>query len=165
MRIGLISDTHRSLDNAIKAVDKMGAIDLLIHAGDHYRDAMTIASQIEIPVKAVVGNCDIASDGPDDLLLDLEGCLVYITHGHRYQVKLSRYKLQCRALELKARVAVYGHTHIPDLTELAVAGDTDQGELLFINPGSLAEPRQGGKPSYAVLEIKGSAVNAQIYYL
>ncbi len=165
MRIGLISDTHGSIAGAIKAINKMGTVDMLIHAGDHYRDAAAIESQVGIPVKAVVGNCDPFIEGPEELLLDLEGCLVYITHGHRYQVKLSRYKLQCRAFELEARVAVYGHTHIPDLIETGISEGSEGKGLLLINPGSLARPRYGNKPSYGILEINDGTVKAQIFYL
>ncbi len=164
MRVGLLSDTHRSLENAYKAIEKMGSIDLLIHAGDHYKDALTIASQLEVPVHAVMGNCDAIGDGPQEKLLEIEGLSIFITHGHRYQVKNSLNNLYYRALELNARVAVYGHTHIAHIQK--IEPDEPHGQEIFlINPGSIAEPRWGDKVSYGIIEIDSNNINPQIYYL
>jgi putative phosphoesterase len=164
MRIGLISDTHRFLANAFRALEKMGEIDLLIHAGDHYRDAKEIASQINIPVYGVVGNCDYLSEGPIEELLDLEGVLVFITHGHRYQVKASKERLYRRGLELRAQVAVYGHTHIAKIEKRSEPDFPGKNELLLINPGSLADVVGGQGISYGLLDIEDGEINSQIVY-
>ncbi|NTW05418.1 MAG: metallophosphoesterase [Peptococcaceae bacterium] len=164
MKIGLISDTHRFLANAYLALDKMGKIDLLIHAGDHYRDAMEIASQINIPVYGVIGNCDYLSEGPMEELIELEGILIFVTHGHRYQVKSSKEKLYRRGLELGARVIVYGHTHIAQIEKRFEPGSPVKNELLLINPGSLAAVEGGPGISYGLLDIHGGEINSQIVY-
>ncbi|MFZ5652717.1 MAG: metallophosphoesterase family protein [Bacillota bacterium] len=165
MRIGLLSDTHSVLAPAYKAIEAMGEIDLLIHCGDHYRDASKIAASINVPVHAVVGNCDSRMDGPAEKLLDLEGVLIYVTHGHRYNVKSSLLSLYYRALELKASVAVFGHTHVEGFGYTRAPGCPNSQKLLIINPGSISDPRGGDRLSYGILEIEGSVVRPEIHYL
>lgn len=165
MRIGLISDTHEVLDTAFKAIEAMGPIDLLIHAGDHYRDAAKIAAAINVPVHAVVGNCDSRTEGPEEKVLQVDGAVLFITHGHRYNVKISIYSLFNRAVELKADVVIYGHTHIPGYGHTRVAGYTNGEGLLIINPGSISKPRGNGNFSYGILEIEKGIIKPDIYYL
>ena len=73
MRIGVVSDTHGSLSTAIKLIREMGELDLLLHAGDYYRDAAALAREFNLPVRAVVGNCDLAAKGPVEEYIELAG--------------------------------------------------------------------------------------------
>ncbi|MCL6611113.1 MAG: metallophosphoesterase [Peptococcaceae bacterium] len=165
MRIGLLSDTHELLDTAYRAIEAMGPIDLLIHAGDYYRDAAKIAAAVNVPVHAVVGNCDSRNEGPEEKILEVEGAVLFITHGHRYNVKISIYSLFSRAVELKADVVIYGHTHIPGYGHTRVAGYSKEEGLLIINPGSISRPREEGRHSYGILEINGGVIKPAIFYL
>lgn len=165
MRIGLISDTHEILDTAFKAIKAMGPIDLLVHAGDHYRDAAKIAAEINIPVHAVVGNCDSRTEGPEEKVLQVDGVTLFITHGHRYNVKISIYSLFNRAVELKADVVIYGHTHIPGFGRTQVAGYANKEGLLIINPGSISKPRDERSYSYGILEVENGIIKPSIYSL
>lgn len=82
-----------------------------------------------------------------------------MTHGHYYGVSVETSMLKEEALARGCNVALYGHTHRPDL-EI-------ESEITVLNPGSLSYPRQHGrKPSYAIMEIdeKGIA-HYDIYYL
>ena len=157
MRIGLISDTHGSLETVFKAIVAMGKLDLLIHAGDHYRDAVKISTALNIPVEAVAGNCDRWDEGPEEKVLELDGALLFITHGHRYNAKLSITGLINKATELKADAAIYGHTHIPGYCYI--------NGLLIINPGSISKPIAGGSPSYGILEINKGSIKPAIFNL
>jgi len=56
MRIGVVSDSHGKAEFLRKALEQMGHIDMLIHAGDHYRDALSIAKQTGLKVTAVAGS-------------------------------------------------------------------------------------------------------------
>ncbi|OAT82239.1 metallophosphoesterase family protein [Desulfotomaculum copahuensis] len=154
MRIGVLSDTHGALDRAEKALRRMGEIDMLLHAGDHYRDAGQLARLLAVPVHAVTGNCDYRAGGPEELLLDVGGVTIWLTHGHLYEVHFSGQKLLHRAREQNARVVVYGHTHVPFNREC-------DGVLLF-NPGSIYHPRGGSGPGYGLLDIEAGRVKAEL---
>ncbi|MFZ5632610.1 MAG: YfcE family phosphodiesterase [Bacillota bacterium] len=160
----MLSDTHGILDHAFKAIEAMGPIDLLIHAGDHYRDAAKIAAAVNVPVHAVVGNCDSRTEGPEEKILQLDGVTVFITHGHRYNVKISIYGLYNRAVELGAGVVVYGHTHVAGYGVTRISGYAYRG-LLIINPGSISKPRDESSYSYGILEIAEGSIKPEIYYL
>ena len=68
-----------------------------------------------------------------------------MTHGHYYGVNAGTSRLVARAKELECDVAMYGHTHIPDIEY--------HGNLTVVCPGSLTEPRQMGRiPTYAIME-------------
>jgi len=158
MKIGVISDTHKNLDSARKALENMGPIDMLLHAGDHFRDAQVLAKEIKIPVKAVMGNCDLTA-GPPEELFDLDGVKVLLTHGHRYGVKNGLQKLLYRSKELAVQVTVFGHSHVP--AEVWVDG------ILLFNPGSIGSPRGlGSKPTYGIIYINEEKnIQAHIHQL
>ena len=70
---------------------------------------------------------------------------IFLTHGHRYGVKLGRQELAAAADRLGAKIAVYGHTHIPLVEE--------RYGVITLCPGSVSEPRQENRrPTYGVLE-------------
>ncbi len=150
MKIGIISDTHGGLDICEKVIKEMGDIDLLIHAGDTYRDAKYIKDMFKIDVIGVKGNTDGFSKQDCEKIFDVLGKRFFLTHGHEYGVKYNLDNLYYRALELGADIVVFGHSHIPLYTE--------ENNIIFINPGSPLWPRGGSKPSYAILEIKDNKV-------
>jgi putative phosphoesterase len=165
LRIGLISDTHGIVEPAFRALDLMGSLDLLVHAGDHYHDASAIAARVDFPVHAVVGNCDSRLEGPEEKILELDGMRIYITHGHKYNVKISLLRLYHRAVEVRAAVAVYGHTHVSGYCHTPYEGCPDSGGLLLINPGSVSKPRNGDKYSFGLLEITDGLIKPSIMNL
>lgn len=118
MRILLISDSHGTIVN-----EDFNQYDLVIHCGDYGKSRQILEDN---KVKYVKGNCD--EFGPDELLLDIFGRKVFITHGHHYGVKESYDRIMYRALELNASVCVFGHTHIP------IYKPSD--DLLTLNPGA-----------------------------
>lgn len=156
MRVGVLSDSHGNLEQAKRAVEEMGEIDLLIHAGDYYHDALYLADHFGLEVKAVVGNCDRGAKGPIEELFDLMGHTIYLTHGHLYGVKQGLLRLHYRAREAGAEIVIFGHTHI--------AGQEDVDGILFLNPGSVVWSRLGEKGSYAVLEFEGADYRVAIFY-
>lgn len=132
LKIGVLSDTHKRLDLAIAAIEEMGAIDLLVHAGDHYRDAKKLMDHFGVPGVAVAGNCDITG-GSSEEILELAGRKVLVVHGHRQGVKGGLQNLWYYALERDVEMVIFGHSHIP-------VCQTVDGITMF-NPGSLTEPR------------------------
>jgi putative phosphoesterase len=155
VRLGVISDTHRKLLLADAALEQMGEIDYLLHAGDHYDDALTLAVGRNLRCKAVVGNCDFFTSGPEEEILELEGVRLLITHGHRYRVKSGYQGLLARARALEVQVVIFGHTHLPCM-------EKEKG-IILLNPGSIGAPRGGTEATFGILEINRGIVRAHIY--
>lgn len=152
----MLSDTHGDVAMAKLALTKMGNIDILLHAGDHFQDANELAKTKKVPVYAVVGNCDWDNE-KEDLLITAGGKKIWLTHGHRYGVKASHRQLITHALEEKVDIVVYGHTHVP-------VSVFEQGVLLF-NPGSLTRPRGIKGSTYGIIEIDGDDIVPFIHEL
>ncbi len=157
MRIGVVSDTHGKAEFFRKALEQMGKIDLLIHAGDHYRDAIGISNELGIKVVAVVGNCDWHVQGPQEEELEVEGFRILVTHGHLYGVKTDNTRLAERLKKGKYNLIIYGHSHVPEITSLP-------GGFLF-NPGSVSSPRQGSSRSFGIVEIGKNGLVPYIHQL
>jgi len=157
VRVGVISDTHGAMSTAVQAIHKMGKIDALIHAGDLYSDALRISTVVKVPVYAVPGNCDVLSQGPEELIITLGGCKIFITHGHYYRVKSTLQLLCYRAQELQAQVVVFGHTHIPV--------NISENNVRLINPGSTSRPPSGIKASYGILNIGSNVIKGELFFL
>ncbi|MCM0650731.1 metallophosphoesterase [Clostridium swellfunianum] len=149
MKIAVISDTHRhrySLNQIVKLIDDT---DMLIHLGDNVEDVETFQANYKGKIINVRGNCDFTSFTPAERLEEIEGKKVYITHGHRYDVKYGLLKLKYRAKEVGADIVLFGHTH--EFTEIYEDG------IWFINPGSASLPRDSSK-SIVILEISHNKV-------
>ena len=74
---------------------------------------------------------------------------VWLTHGHNYYVSMSNENIKREARMRGVDIVMYGHTHKPVV-------DMD-GDVIAVNPGSLAYPRQEGrKPSYIIMDIDGN---------
>lgn len=158
LRVLVVSDTHGRLGPVQYVVEQLGGeVDLILHAGDHYRDADSLAYLLEIPARGVIGNCDWPGDGPLEDILVVGGNRIFLTHGHRYGVKGGTGAVLKRAKELKAKVAIYGHTHIAELQE--------EDGIIILNPGSPVQPRGESRASVGLLEIDGDEIKAELYYI
>ncbi len=129
-RIGLISDTHNYLDDAVfKHFDKC---DEIWHAGDFGTSAVSDKLKAFRPLKGVYGNIDgydIRSEFPEKLRFKCEEVEVLMTHIGGYP---SRYAPSIRS-ELYAnppQLFICGHSHI-----LKVIFD-DKIKCLHMNPGA-----------------------------
>ncbi|APM40759.1 metallophosphoesterase [Clostridium kluyveri] len=135
MHIGVVSDTHRYKKFINKVVDVLYNTELIIHLGDNVQDVNEIKKIYTGSIINVSGNCDFNVDAPVERLEIISGKRFFITHGHRYDVKYSLSRLKCRALERKADIVLFGHTHISQIVY-------EEG-IWFINPGSPSVPRDG----------------------
>ena len=150
MKLLIISDTHGDYPLAARAVDAAGPVDLIVHLGDCFDDALVIESIADVPVLKVRGNCDPGGDAERELLVTLADKTVMITHGDRYAVKSGLSRLHTRGLELNVDIVLYGHTHHAAIETI--------GDILFVNPGSLnVKSRQAG---YAILTIDQGSIGA-----
>ena len=146
MKILIVSDTHRHDRNLEIVIQKVGAIDCLIHLGDVEGSENRIRDMVDCPVHMVSGNNDFFCDLPREEEFDLGRYHVLITHGHYYYVSLDTQEIKRQAITRGADIVMYGHTHRPHL-------EVSDG-VTVLNPGSISYPRQEGhRPSYIIMEI------------
>lgn len=153
MQIGVISDTHRYTWVIEAAIKKLENSDLIIHLGDNVQDVKEISKYYKGPIINVKGNCDFAVDVPSEKIEIVEGKKLFITHGHRYDVKYDLSRLRYRALEVQADIVLFGHTHVSKIAF--------EDGIWFVNPGSPAIPRDGFN-SVAIILIENGKINPSI---
>lgn len=156
MHIAVISDTHRHSYELNQVLKQIQDIDVIIHLGDNVEDVDILKNGYKGKIINVRGNCDFVSFVPSERIEEFEGKKIFVTHGHKYNVKYDLLRLQYRAREVGANVVLFGHTH--EAIELYEEG------IWYINPGSLGLPRNGYK-SYAILDIDNNEVKANIVKL
>lgn len=159
MRILLISDSHGNNDRMTQVLEKEKPVDMVIHCGDIEGGEYLLEKTAGCPVHIVSGNNDFFADLPQELELDIEGKRFLVTHGHYYYVSMGVERIIEEARSRGISAVVFGHTHKPCM---AWAED-----VLAINPGSCAYPRQEGRRhSYAILSVvKNEKISAEIRYL
>ncbi len=159
MKILVVSDTHRRLDNLQIVLERVQPVDMLIHLGDAEGEEDYIAQMAGCPMEIVAGNNDFFSALPREKEITIGNHRVFITHGHYYDVNSGIMDLRREAIYRGCDIAMYGHTHRP-LIEY-----TDQ--VVIVNPGSLTHPRQEGRrPSYIMMDIdKSDKIHFEINYL
>jgi hypothetical protein len=155
LRVIVFSDSHGRIDLARKVLKEAGKLDLLLHAGDFYSDALTLAAGLSLPVKAVLGNCDGSVEGPEEELFDLAGHRILMTHGHLNDINRLGALLR-KAKEYGAEAVIFGHTHMPQIITM--------DDILFFNPGSISRPRGQDRPSYGILEIGEEGIMPSIHH-
>ena len=149
MKIFVVSDTHGKNTNFFEVLERVKPIDMLIHCGDLDGLDDYISGFVSCPIEMVRGNCDFCSPLPVETIAVVKSHKIFVTHGHMYGVKSGLQNLVNRAKDKGADIALYGHTHMPLLTEM--------DGVTILNPGSLSEPRQvGRKHSFAIIEIEDS---------
>ena len=143
MIAAVFSDTHTNIALCLEAVRRCRP-DVIIHLGDHERDARAIAQQFpDIPMYNVCGNCDIAPVAPASQVIQLGPVKAFITHGHLYNVDYDRIdSLVYAAQEQDCRLAMFGHTHRTLYQEV--------GGVTVLNPGTAGK---GRKLTWALVEI------------
>lgn len=154
MRIGVISDTHGNINAIERVINKAGEVDAWLHCGDYSNDTVKMAELTDKPIYSVRGNCDFISNAPLNMVVELGGKRIYMTHGHMEGVNSGTLSLINAALEKECDIAVYGHTHISDV---------EYAKVLVVNPGSPSKPLGGLEPSYAVITIDGGKVDLSIF--
>lgn len=129
----VFADTHANIGKACKAIQENNP-DLIIHLGDHDRDAVQIHELFpEIPLYSVRGNCDSVPVAPDEEVVPIGPVKAFITHGHLYNVDWSVDSLVYAAMEKDCKIAMYGHTHCADYREI--------GGVTVLNPGTAGRGR------------------------
>ncbi|MFA9515763.1 metallophosphoesterase [Halopenitus sp. H-Gu1] len=141
----IVSDTHGTDDHRLtgRTLTAVQEADLVIHAGDFYREPVFEAFSAESEtLRAVHGNnADAALRDrlPETRTVEYAGIRFAVVHTRRG----GRTALALFGRERGADVVVFGHTHRP------MVEDADPVTLL--NPGSHTQPR-GNRAAHAELE-------------
>lgn len=145
--VGVISDTHGLLLPA--AIKVLKDVNVIIHAGDIGNKEVLDELKSIAPVVAVRGNMDMAEglkDLPETETVEVGDVLMYVIHDiHRLDIAPS---------EAGFDAVIFGHFHRPSVSE-------EKG-VLYLNPGSAAQPRRSYPASLALIHIRGDAMKTQI---
>lgn len=161
MKLMIASDIHGSYyycDKLVKAFNEEKA-DKLVLLGDilyhgprndlpceyEPKKVINILNGIKDKILCVRGNCDTEVDQmvlefpvmADYAVLNIDGTVMYLTHGHHYNPD--------NLLPMNnGEILLYGHTHIPK--------DEIVNGIRCINPGSVSIPKENSNNSYVIFE-------------
>jgi uncharacterized protein len=137
MKLLITSDVHGQLESLNEVIKLHPDITHHINAGDMCIDPKRYDHLHIITVK---GNNDFGTGLPAMRVFDIEGKMIFLTHGHLEYVKFGLDRLKLKAKLHQAELCIFGHTH-----ERYLMKDDD---ILFINPGALGDYHR----SYAIYE-------------
>ena len=142
MKILVLSDSHGRKDLALQVLEKEKDCQTVFFLGDGESEFVSLKAAFkDRSFICVRGNNDFASSFEAVAYKHIDGVTFMACHGDRFDVRFSRRTLFYKAADVRAHIALYGHTHIP-LTE------TDPLSLVCaINPGALCNS------SYCVIEV------------
>ena len=153
----VFSDSHGDVSQASWIIEQFkdranGVIHLGDHADDFHKLQQKYQDKYGMAFLNVRGNCDLASPDPDLRTFTVEKRKVLLVHGHQQHVSYGTAELKMLARQNSANVVLFGHTHIPFLSE-------EEG-LLILNPGSISSPRGGSRAGFALLELENGKAAA-----
>ena len=159
MKILVVSDTHGSMYHLERLLYERKDFARILHLGDIQGEADYLEALAECPVDIVAGNNDYEYDLPREKVITLGGHTIFMAHGHAHMVNYGMDRLISAAIQRRAELAIFGHTHVPfyDATR----------SVTLLNPGSISRPRQANRlPSYAVLDIdREGKMSISIHYM
>ena len=138
----VLSDTHGDIQRVIEALKKEN-VDYLFHLGDFASDGEKIAKALKIPYTVVEGNCDYSNQKMK--IVTFENRRILLTHGHRFNIHWGLGNLFYTALEEKADLVLFGHSHVSTVIK-------EKG-IVIANPGSPTYPRGADKPGYFLMTL------------
>ena len=162
MKMLIASDIHGDLDSARRVIDayKHQDCDKLVLLGDLLyhgprnnlpttyapKEVIDLLNEYREVILAVRGNCDTEVDQmvlsfpilADYAYISVDGLDIFATHGHRFNTK--------DAPPLKmGDILLHGHTHVLKFEDFGK-------QNTYINPGSIALPKEGNPRTYMVYE-------------
>ncbi len=168
MRIGIISDTHGSVNAWVEALDLFAGVDLIIHAGDvlyhgprnplpeSYEPSRLAALINDAPVPVIIarGNCDAEVDQvlvnwplqAPYAFIQAGSLRLLVNHGHT----MTTGQMLAEAQRNRANLFIYGHTHLPEVSR--------SGGVLLLNPGSPSLPKDEQKTATVAVADTGGGV-------
>jgi putative phosphoesterase len=159
LKVAVLADTHTTRSSRrvpSGAWPYLESADHILHAGDVCDPALLDELRALAPVTVVMGNCDgfdVRDWGATDTAeVELDGIRIGMVHdgGPR-----ERRRPRMRKLFPRARVVVFGHSHVP--------WNEDAGGLLLFNPGSATWKRRAPFTSMGLLWIEDGEVEGEIF--
>ncbi len=149
-----MSDSHGDREIVSEIKEKYsGKVDAIFHNGD---SELRSSDELWEDIFVVGGNCDYDSGYPDSLVTNIDDIVIAQTHGHLYQINFTWDKLDYYAQEKTADICLYGHLHRPAAWK--------SGKTLFINPGSVSQPRGDiNEKLYAKIEITDQMISVDYF--
>jgi hypothetical protein len=158
MLISVIADTHIKApgkDLPERAYEWIRKSDAVIHAGDLVNNIILERLERCTPiVYAVLGNNNYGVRLPLMAEMQLGGVPIAVIHDSG--PRDGRRKRMRRQFP-KARIVVYGHSHVPDCS--------DEDGLLLLNPGSPTDKRRQPVYTMAILRLNDGDFVAEIVNL
>jgi len=148
-RIGLIADTHGTLDPDV--LDLFRGVDHIVHAGDVGKRSVLRRLERIAPVTAVAGNTDsgkLAKELPQRASGEAGGVRFLVAHKPKHLKGLLR-----RGAPDGIDLVVTGHLHEPSVSW--------EDDVLRVNPGTASSPEEGDPgPTVAVVTVTGGRLSA-----
>ena len=142
----IVSDNHG--DKNIEMILDKREYDLAIHCGDsQFQYNSEIMKKFNVRVK---GNCDFDNNYPNEVVIEIEGIKLFITHGHLYNIKYTFKDLCLKADELGCQIALFGHSH-------QLMNETTRG-IQLINSGSTAFSRSQYPNTFLELTLENKRI-------
>ena len=145
MQLGLISDTHGTVPNAVH--EALAGVDCILHAGDVGPENVLTELEAIAPVRAVLGNTDHGLALPESRMEEYAGHR-FLLH-HIVDVAFPSRTVRKLLAEEKPDIVVFGHTHMPF--------DETLDNVRYMNPGSPNTPRGGAPATVAIVDFHSSS--------
>ncbi len=129
-KILVMSDSHGAMGTVRKIIEDNEDADIIFFLGDGNIEIRLMTMHTMKQVARVMGNNDgrISEELPNELVLDIDGYKMMLTHGHLYNVKSSYDTYIIAAKNRGCRAALFGHTH--------AAVNEDRDGIHIFNPGA-----------------------------
>lgn len=150
----VMSDSHGDYDIVKDIKDRyQGKVDAIFHNGD---SELKSSDPVWDGIYVVRGNCDYDDGYPENNVVELNGITIAQTHGHLYQINFMWDRLDLFAQEAGADICLYGHLHRASAWRME--------DIVFINPGSVIQPRgEVMEKLYALVTVTDTTIKVDFY--
>ena len=158
MKCLCFSDSHGSSAGMRHAIMKHPDSEVIFFLGDGLSDLEELIYDKNRAFIAVRGNCDGSALLGDSIVkktdsITLMGYRIFLTHGDLYGVKYGLDGIKRLAVDHKADLVLFGHTHRQEEKYIP----TEDGGYYLFNPGSIGGG-YGNKPSYGVINLTDKGI-------
>ncbi len=154
-KVLLISDIHGDVKTMENILELHQDADVKIFLGDFQVSRVAQENLASLFDYVVQGNNDYPGISEKSILVDIDGVKTFMDHGTYYMTLIhyvDRKKLAVKAKSLGATLALHGHNHKAEISDI-------DGVTVF-NPGSPSYPRFGSKAAYGVILIENGEITS-----